>query len=98
MKPRPATIEAIVSRAASEHGVSVDAVMGRDRSRRATRARHSVWRRLRAFPFRMTVEAIGDLFGRDHSTVVVALWTEERRLAKAVRRKLADHERESRAA
>lgn len=61
----------IVERHARTHKVSVADVVGERRFVAVVRARHGVWRELRATTGYSYPE-IADLFGRDHTTVMAA--------------------------
>lgn len=60
----------IVERHAAEHHVTVDDIVGERRHLHIARARHAVWRELRALGW--SFPEISRLFGRDHSTVMSA--------------------------
>lgn len=60
-----------VTEAAQRHGVTADAVLGRDRKRRVAHARFEVMRRLRADGWSLT--QIGRALGRHHTTVLHGL-------------------------
>jgi chromosomal replication initiator protein len=72
MTPNEKTRELIAS-IANEHGFSVDAVIGPDRSEAVAWARHDAMRRIHAMGGR-SLKQIGLAFGgRDHTTVIYAL-------------------------
>lgn len=80
----PLVIEAILS-TAQNHSVSVDEIFGRSRANRVVGARYAAIRAVaKAVEYRgggsgnwsggfWSTKAIGDLFGRDHTTICYAL-------------------------
>lgn len=72
-EPRPVrvTLLAIIGRACEEHYVTYGEVRGRDRYARIARARHQVWRELRALGW--SLSEIGREFGVHHTTVLSAV-------------------------
>jgi chromosomal replication initiation ATPase DnaA len=68
---------------AARHGASMEEVMTRARSQRVAFARSAIWTALlRHKEFRYSSTDIGELFGRDHSTVLSGVKNYERWLAK----------------
>lgn len=63
-------------------GVTREEVCGRRRTRRIARARWELWLRLRS-ELRMSYGEIAELFGRNHSTVLVGVRALERARAGA---------------
>jgi hypothetical protein len=65
----PTTAQAVVNDVAIEHGLSVDDIIGRDRSIHVARARHVAMFKLRQIG--LSTPVIGKMLGgRDHTTVL----------------------------
>jgi hypothetical protein len=67
----PVTVPDVVAAVARETNVSADAIMGYSRKKRIVRARWECWKRLAALGWSST--RLGQVWGRDHSTVVHAV-------------------------
>jgi len=65
-----------LAEAAFTHGARPDEIMGRSRKRKFVRARQEMMSRYRAAGY--TLCQIGELFDRDHSTVLHAIRMENR--------------------
>lgn len=63
-------IYASASEFALEHGVTLEAVLGRSRTKAVVAARHALWRHVRALG--LSYPEIGELFGVDHTSVYQA--------------------------
>ena len=70
--PRQATLD-LIRAEASRFGVTVREVLSDDRTGRVVVARHYAIRRVAAERPHFTLPQIGQLFGRDHSTVMYVL-------------------------
>ncbi|MGB1276936.1 MAG: helix-turn-helix domain-containing protein [Nannocystaceae bacterium] len=73
MTTKPRTVNeqarAIVYAAAGLFNIPPDAVMGERRDRRFVRARHAVYLAVRRAAYMPSFPDIGEMFGRDHSTI-----------------------------
>jgi chromosomal replication initiation ATPase DnaA len=70
---------------ATRHGATIEEVLTRDRSKRVAFARSAIWHALlhhKEFHYAST--DVGDLFGRDHSTVLSGAKAYGRWLEKSV--------------
>ena len=66
------TAREIIATTASDHGLTVDDLVGKVRTRHISAARFEAMARIRA-ERKLSLPAIGRLFNRDHTTVLHAL-------------------------
>ena len=75
------TLHPILERAANVFDLPLAAIPGRSRERRVVEARQAVCLALRRDHW--TVVAIGELIGRDHTTVIYSVQAAERRAVES---------------
>jgi hypothetical protein len=86
----PLTVErldamALVERIAKKHACSPSQMLSKCRYPHLVRARQELYRALRVHPFNWSYPAIGSFVGRDHTTIMLAIASPERRARKAHR-------------
>jgi chromosomal replication initiator protein len=68
----PDKVRELAERIAAKHGITVEALLGRGRTKTVAEARHELMALLRG-TFAFSFPEIGRIVGRDHSTVMYAL-------------------------
>lgn len=68
MTPRERSMS-IIREIAMQHGVTVEAIMGRSRDHKDTRARRAAYAAVK-YRRGLSHPAVGRIFGRDHSTIL----------------------------
>jgi chromosomal replication initiation ATPase DnaA len=87
--PRMAATE-LAARIAARHGLQAAWILGKQRTPHIMRARVELYRALREPPFSWSYPAIGRFVGgRDHTTIIAALASPERKKALSLRKKMA---------
>jgi|HubBroStandDraft_1064217.scaffolds.fasta_scaffold308785_2 chromosomal replication initiation ATPase DnaA len=79
------TADQAAEEVAQRHGVRLREMLGPSRETHLVRARLDLYRILRAEPFRWSLPSIGRFVNRDHTSILYALMSDDKKARKRMR-------------